>query len=112
MIEAAEEPNKSVLKADHELHLRKADKAREVMKSDALLAKSNDHYHVISFDLQKALPFPTLRTSVAYYKRNLYCYNLGVHDLNTHMAWMYVWDETTASRISGNRFMLNQTFTK
>lgn len=89
------------LKNEHELHLRKADKARDSMKTDSLLAKDENiknYYYVFSFDLQKALPFPVLNVSVAYYKRNLYCYNLGVHDLPNNKAHMYVWDETIASR--------------
>lgn len=94
------ENEKTPIKTQHELHLRKAEKARQAMKDDAKYAKENPDlgYHVISFDLQKALPFPTLTTSVAYYKRNMYCYNLGVHDLETDKSYMYVWDETTASR--------------
>lgn len=39
-----------------------------------------------------------MTTSVAYYKRNMYLYNLGCHDLGTNAGFMYCWDETIASR--------------
>ena len=45
-------------------------------------------------ELQKTLPFPKLSTSVAYYKRKLYVYNLRVQSLNFKTGFMYVWDET------------------
>uniref|UniRef100_A0A1B6KFA9 Uncharacterized protein n=1 Tax=Graphocephala atropunctata TaxID=36148 RepID=A0A1B6KFA9_9HEMI len=54
--------------------------------------------YAFSFDLQKALPFPILTCSTAYYKRNMYVYNLGCHDLSTNSGYMYVWNEITASR--------------
>lgn len=54
--------------------------------------------HIVSFDLQKAVPFPTITTSVTYYKRNMYAYQLGVHHLATDKSYMYVWNETIGSR--------------
>lgn len=44
------------------------------MKDDTKIAKENPEkgIHVGSFDLQKALRFPTITTSVAYIKRNMY----------------------------------------
>ncbi|KAG8303535.1 hypothetical protein J6590_108456 [Homalodisca vitripennis] len=60
--------------------------------------KKKDELLALSRDLQKALPFPKLTVSDAYYRRNMYCYNLGVHDLANNNAAMYVWDECTASR--------------
>lgn len=85
---------------EQELHLRKVEKARDSMKTDELLAKENNStdYYLFSFDLQKALPFPVLNVSVAYYKRNLYCYNLGIHNLADNKAHTNIWDETIASR--------------
>ena len=66
------------------------------MANDRL--RASDEIYVLSFDLEKALPFPKLSTSVAYYKRNLYVYNLGCHDLKTNEGYMYVWPKTQASR--------------
>lgn len=88
----------SQLNIDHELHLRKAELARECMKTDAENVKKNPDSYVCSIDLQKALPFPVLSASDAYYKRNMYCYNFGVHNLETEAGVFYFWDETIASR--------------
>lgn len=91
-----EEKNK--IKCDHELHLRKAELARENMKKDTEESKVNTDTYTCTIDLQKALPFPVLTVSDAYYKRNLYCYNLGVHDLQKDTGYFYTWDETMAGR--------------
>lgn len=54
-------------------------------------------FMLLTFDLHKALPFPTLTCSIAYYKRNMYVYNVGCHELSSGLAYMYAWDETVAS---------------
>lgn len=92
----AGEDEKKIIENDKELHLRKAEKARLSLKEDK--DRCYDDYYVLTFDLQKALPFPKLSTSVAYYKRNMYVYNLGVHVCNNDQAYMYVWPETEGSR--------------
>ena len=87
---------KKQLETEKNLHLESADQPREALKSDS--EKASDKLYVCTFDLQKALPFPKLSTSVAYYKRNLYVYNLGVHSFNFKTGFMYVWDETEGGR--------------
>lgn len=84
------------LKAERELHLRRAEQARAELKKDA--AEASQDKYVCTFDLQKALPFPKLTTSIAYYKRNLYVYNFGIHCFNNNTAYMHVWDETNGGR--------------
>lgn len=93
---SASEDEKKTIESEKELHLRKAEKARESLKEDKGMC-SHDYY-VLTFDLQKALAFPKLSTSVSYYKRNMYVYNLGVHVLNNNQAYMHVWPETEGSR--------------
>lgn len=62
-------------------HKAMADLMREAMKSDiADAAENNGQTAVLTFDLQKTLPTPKLSTSIAYYKRQLWTYNLGVYD--------------------------------
>lgn len=94
------EQEKSQLTVEHEVHLRKAEAARNSLKKYTDKSKQDDTYYVMTFDLEKALPFPVLTTSVAYYKRNMYVYNLGCHEMSSGLGFMYVWDETTASRDS------------
>lgn len=92
---SASEDEKKTIESEKELHLRKAEKARESLKEDKGMC-SHD-YNILTFDLQKALAFPKLSTSVSYYKRNMYVYNLGVHVLNNNQAYMHVWPETEGS---------------
>lgn len=83
---------------EHNTHLDNAEKARENLRKDTLRAKNMDDFYLITVDLQKALLFPTLTVSEAYYRRNMYCYNFGVHDCAKDLAYMYVWDEVEGSR--------------
>lgn len=87
------------LKDEHELHLLKVEEACKSMKEDAAKCSTTiDNIYVCSMDLQKALPFPKLNVSDAYYKRNMDCYNFGIHDLRENIGYFYVWDETIASK--------------
>lgn len=89
---------KTVLQQDHELHLRKAEAARKSLDADSKKSSEDSSYYTLTFDLEKSLPFPKLTCQIAYYKRNMYVYNLGCHEPNTGLAFMYVWDETVGSR--------------
>lgn len=82
-------------KVQRELHQRKADSARGNLQNDS---KKVDEAYILTFDLQKALAYPKLTTSVAYYKRNLYLYNLGIHCFNNNTGYMNVWDEVEGGR--------------
>lgn len=53
---------------------------------------------MLTFDLQRALEIPIIRTGEAYYKRQLWFYNLCIYDNARGIAYMYVWNESIASR--------------
>lgn len=93
-----DEEEKAKLQQDHELHLRKSEKAREAMKADTEKSANDHSYYTFTFDLEKSLPFPKLTCQLAYYKRNLYVYNLGCHELSTKSGFMYCWDEVNGSK--------------
>jgi hypothetical protein len=87
------------LKFELEIHQRKADSARTSLQEDTARSKilEND-ITVLTFDLQKTLPTPVLSTGICYYKHQLWTYNLGIHCMNNDVGYMYVWDESEASR--------------
>lgn len=84
-------------KLNQELHHRKVQLARSEMNDDVNNSKEG-RTTMISFDLQKVMLLPKLTTGVVYYKRQLSCYNLGIHSFETDVGTMHVWDESTASR--------------
>ncbi|GFW10300.1 uncharacterized protein TNCV_5096511 [Trichonephila clavipes] len=53
-------------KIEKETHLEEAERARSQMAADRMA--TSEKLFVFSFDLKKALAFPKLTTSVAYYK--------------------------------------------
>ena len=79
-----------------QLHLRKAELARDAYKTDT--SCTDEDRQCIVFDLQKTLPTPHLNTNKVYYMRQLWTYNLAIHDTTSDHAYMHMWDETQASR--------------
>ena len=53
---------------------------------------------MITIDLQQSLPTPKLATNVVFYKRQMWTYNLGVHDYSNGRGFMFMWPESVASR--------------
>ena len=94
------EDRKHAASIELELHQRKAEAAKQNKNYDVLKAKASvdKTSTVLVFDLQKTLPTPALTTGVAYYKRQLWTYNLGIHDEVANTGYMYVWSENIASR--------------
>lgn len=80
------------------LHQKKADAAYSCKRQDKVLARENPNTKVYAFDLQQCLPTPFLKSNIAFYKRQLWTYNLTVHDLSTNKPFCYMWHEGTAKR--------------
>lgn len=65
----------------------------------ACLEKDNNpEVRCICLGLQQTQPVPRLSTSVAYYKRKLWLYNLCIHDLKKNESKFYLWDEMNGGR--------------
>jgi len=95
-IKAAEsEAHTNNLKQELELHQRKAISARTGLQNDTELAKNNpEDVTVITYDLMKILPTPLLSTSICYYKRQLWTYCFGIHNMCNNDVYMFVWNES------------------
>lgn len=79
--------------ADHKKH------ATHAKKQDKE-AQGNENIYFITFDLQKTLPLPKLSTSIAFYLRQLWLYNLGVHFVSqkTSGGFFQLWTEDEGGR--------------
>lgn len=78
-----------------EHHLRLVKYTKDTFKE----AKDNaNKVEVLTFDLQRALELPLITTSEAFYRRQLWCYNLCIYDEKRKKGYMYFWNESVASR--------------
>lgn len=97
-IEVSSEDERSALMQEQSDHHKEVDVAYESKKNDKEKADSNTSLKVFCFDLQQCLPTPFLRTSVAFYKRPLWTFNLTVHDCTNNQPVCYMWHEALAKR--------------
>lgn len=81
---------------ERKIHQDEAENAYETKRRDAGI--NSNEVCVISFDLQQCLPTPSLESSIAFYKRQLWTFNLTVHNIKTSKAACYVWNESIAKR--------------
>ena len=82
------------------VHKTKANVAQKILKefkSDKSKL-NNPATAVICMDLQQTLPTPKLTTGLQYYKRKMWTYNFGVHNVKENQGTMFVWNETQAHR--------------
>lgn len=84
---------------EKEEHLNLVHKYKMLFDKTIENAKNDEeNTEVLTFDLQRALEMPRLTTNVAFYKRQLWLYNLCIYDEKRRIGYMYVWPESTASR--------------
>jgi hypothetical protein len=82
-----------------ELHHKKAEKAREQMKRDTTLSQlPTSDFCMFSMDLEQVLSLPSLTHSQMFYSRQLSCYNLGVHFIDSNKGHMFLWHEEMSGR--------------
>ena len=86
------------LKTDHNVHKRKGDAFYEQIRGDKDLALATGDTKVIAMDYQKNLLLPVTGIGQEYYKRQLAVHNLGIHDVCSGHASMYVYPENFAHK--------------
>ncbi|KAF0715101.1 Uncharacterized protein FWK35_00035456, partial [Aphis craccivora] len=74
-------------------HVKNADDAYSFKRLDKEKSKLDSTNICSAFDLQQCLPTPFLETSVAFYKRLYWTYNLTTHDLASGQASCYLWHD-------------------
>ena len=80
-------------------HHQEASQARhELKKAEMLCRDPKSKLLCFTFDLQKTQPIPYINTSVAFYKRRLWLYNLGINDRKNNKGHMFVWEESEGKR--------------
>ncbi|XP_046990994.1 uncharacterized protein LOC124596062 [Schistocerca americana] len=82
---------------ERELHHRQVDLAGATLRKDKEKA-INGECTVLAFDLQKTISLPKVPIGVVYYKRQLSCFNLGIHDMGTSKGTMHLWHEGISGR--------------
>ena len=95
-MQVIEEGQQEYYNTEKEIHLRKAESAQTAMREDFKNSKNGSAW-CITFDLQQTLPTPHINTSVAFYCRQLWTYNLGIHDSNDD-GFMMMWSEDVGGR--------------
>ena len=81
-------------------HKANANTAFEQQRIDRIKARSEDRHYYLTFDLQKTLPLPKLSVGEAFYLRQLWLYNAGVHLVSKDKegAYFQIWTESEGHR--------------
>ena len=59
------------------------DRRHQSLKKETAYVKVNSDTEMLTFDMEKLLPTPELNTGIVYYKRQLWTYNLDIHNTCT-----------------------------
>lgn len=74
--------------------------AFELQKLDRQYSRDNDNICYLTMDLQQTMPLPRLTTSKAFYLRQMWFYNFGVHTITSSgdRAYFFTWTEDIATK--------------
>ncbi|CAF4889917.1 unnamed protein product [Pieris macdunnoughi] len=71
---------------------------RNQMNQDIIDPRNIPDVECLTLDLEKRLPLPRIPTNVAFYKRQLWLYNSGIHSASDDVGHCYVWVEGEPGR--------------
>ena len=88
------------LGVNNEEHKLRAQRAFRQQQIDRDAAKETNGLVFITFDLEKSLPLPKISTGVAFYLRQLWLCNFGIHmtSLQSCRPYFSIWTENQAGR--------------
>ncbi|XP_028166463.1 uncharacterized protein LOC114357160 [Ostrinia furnacalis] len=81
------------LKEKRDVHLSKASVLRDKMNEDLKIALEIESVETLTFDMQKTHPLPKIPSNIAYYKRQLNLYNLGIYIGSNKKSIFNLWLE-------------------
>lgn len=83
-----------------ETHIVNYHQAFELQKLDRELPKKKNEVVYLTIDLQQTMPLPKLSVSKAFYLRQLWFYNFGVHIVSEsgEISHFFTWTEDVANR--------------
>ena len=95
-ITAESDPNaKQRLESELLLHHCKAGRAYQQLKEDTSLSKASEDVDMICNNHFRPQNWQRI---VFFYKRQMWTYNLGIHDCSSGEGFMFMWPECVASR--------------
>lgn len=81
------------------IHLYTAEYIRKELKESVQNCRNSVlKTEIFTFDLQRVLEVPSIKTNEAYYRRQLWVFNLCIYDEIRNIPYMYIWNESIASR--------------
>ncbi|KAJ8957754.1 hypothetical protein NQ314_006511 [Rhamnusium bicolor] len=98
---ADSEAIRTQIQKERDSHLDLAESSYAQKRIDKESSRNNGKTITASFDLQKCLPTPFLSSGVSFYKRQLWTYNLTIHQTGRESPLAplcYLWNETIAAR--------------
>lgn len=94
------------LQSDLAAHQEKAGEGYQSLGSDKAIVKQSSDMALITFDMMQKLPVPTFTHNSMFYLRQMWVYNLGIHDCRTDTAMMCMWNEMIAGRGADEVYIL------
>ena len=78
---------------EFKIHKHRATSAWQELRDMEKECKADKKLLCFTFDLEKNQPIPYINVSVAFYKRNLWLYNLGINTLHDNKGTMCIWTQ-------------------